>query len=209
MEVPAGVDIAGDRSARPVGLLSTREFPLIAVVAAFFVAVLLGAGIGFATADRGSGSGGGNGAADAPAAQLSPVQRTAPWETQRVPGTANQLQVTAEPDPVALRLALQWTVTDEIKKAGGPATITADMVTVKSGMLYFGAVEGTSAATDEYWAIGRIEVKGMADPPADPHVWRRLGSAPWAIVAHGAGACEKIPAALLNVWKGQPAPCAA
>ncbi|MCK9896129.1 hypothetical protein [Frankia sp. AgB32] len=210
VEVPARVDIAGERSARPVGLLGTRELPLIAVVAAFLVAVLLGVGIGYATADRGTGLGG-TAAADVPVPELSPAQRPAPWTANRVPGAANQMLVTAEPDPAALRLALQWAVADQLKAANSASKVTAQNVTVVKNMLYFGAVEGVDAAHDVYWAIGRIEVGGTATPTADTYVWRRVGAAPWTIVSHGPGACgnNNVPAGMLAVFGGPPQPCGA
>jgi hypothetical protein len=206
VEVPARVDIAGERSARPAGLLGTGELRPLVVVAAFVVAILLGVGIGYVTANRGPGSGGADVVSGVPAPELTPAQRPAPWSASRQPGTAHQMVLTVEPNPVALRLALQWTVADQIRKAGGPGTITANQVTVLGGM-YFGAVEGVDAAHDDYWAIGRVEVAGLSSPPADPHVWRRIGSGPWSIVRNGPGACDAIPGSLVAVWKGQPPPC--
>ncbi|WP_232291787.1 hypothetical protein [Frankia sp. QA3] len=198
------MDIAGERSARPAGLLGVRELRPAAVLAAFLVAVLIGVGIGFATADRGTGGVTitGRGAL---APELTPTLRIAPWDAVRQPGRAHQMRVDDEPDPVALRLALSWTVADQIRAAGN-RTVTAAAVTVPQGM-FFGAIEGADAAQDQYWAIGRIQVAGVANPPADPHVWRRIGTGPWTIVRNGPNACTAIPAALIQEWKGQPAPC--
>ncbi|WP_261569075.1 hypothetical protein [Frankia gtarii] len=210
MEVPARVNIAGERSARPVGLLGVRELRPIVVVAAFLAAVLIGVGVGYATADRGSGAAGTGTATGTPAPQLNPAMRPAPWAASRHPGLAHQVRVTDELDPVILRLALQWTVADKIKATGGDGSITAKQVTVLDHM-YFGAVEGVDADHDEFWAIGRIAVAGMVNPPADPlanpHVWRRVGTGPWTIASNGQGACNEIPASLIAVWHGQPPPC--
>ncbi|SNQ46011.1 conserved hypothetical protein [Frankia canadensis] len=205
MEVPARVDMAGERGTRSAGLLGTRELRPIVVVAAFLVAILLGVGIGYATADRGSDAV--TAAPTAPAAALTPAQRVPFWATSRHPGAGHQMVLTAEPDPTALRFALQWTVADRLK-ADGTGTVTAQQVKVVEGM-YFGAVEGADAAQDEYWAIGRIEVPSLPTVTSGPYVWRRIGSGPWAILASGATACGQIPQPLLTVWKGQPPPCTA
>ncbi|MCM3921125.1 hypothetical protein ND748_05460 [Frankia sp. AiPs1] len=203
--MPARVDIAGERGARPAGLLGVRELRPAVVAAAFLVAVLIGVSIGYATADRGAGSGATGTATATSAPELSPAMRAPFWSTSRHPGQAHQVRVTDELDPVVLRLALQWTVANQIKAAGGDGSITARQVTVLDGM-YFGAIEGVDAAQDEFWSVGRIMVSGTTAPP-DPHVWRRVGTSPWTIVANGQGACDKIPAPLLQVWKGQPPPC--
>ncbi|WP_163552459.1 hypothetical protein [Candidatus Frankia alpina] len=204
--MPARVNIAGERSARPAGLLGVRELRPIVVVAAFLVAVLIGVGIGYATADRGAGGGTSGTTAGQTAPELTPTLRTASWDAARQQGRARQMRVDDEPNPVALRLALSWTVAARMKAAGN-STITAAQVTVPPGM-FFGAIEGADAAHDEYWAIGRIQVPSVANPPADPYVWRRIGTGPWTIVSNGPGACTQIPAALIQEWKGQPAPCA-
>ncbi|KJE21572.1 hypothetical protein FF36_04146 [Frankia torreyi] len=206
MEVPARVDIAGERSARPAGLLGVREVRPVVAVAAFLVAVLIGVAIGYATADRGSGDGTTVNSSGQPAPELTPALRTAPWEGTRQPGRAHQMRVDDEPNPTALRLALSWTVAEQIRAAGN-STITAAQVTVPQGM-FFGAVEGVDAAHDAYWAIGRIEVAGVASRPPDPYVWRRIGTGPWTIVRNGPNACTAIPPVLIQEWKGQPAPCA-
>ncbi|MCK9924141.1 hypothetical protein MXD61_20100 [Frankia sp. AgPm24] len=205
VEVPAQVDIASERGARPVGLLGARELRPVVVIVAFVVAIVLGLGIGFATADR-DHSAGDTATGQTPAAELSPVQGTPSWAATRSPGAAHQMVLNSEPNPAALRLALQFTVAAEIKETDPSTTVTAAQVTVVEGM-YFGAVEGVDAAQDQYWAIGRINVAGAASPPADPHVWRRIGSGPWTIVSHGAGACDSIPKALVDVWKGSLQPC--
>jgi hypothetical protein len=206
VEVPARVDIAGERGARPAGLLGVRESRPAVVVAAFLVAILIGVAIGYATADRGAGSGATGTATATSAPELSPVMRVPSWSASRHPGQARQVRVTDELDPVVLRLALQWTVANQIKAAGGDGSITANQVTVLDGM-YFGAIEGVDASQDEFWSVGRIRVANSTSPPPDPHVWRRVGTSPWTIVANGQGACDKIPPALLAVWKGQPPPC--
>ncbi|WP_261560404.1 hypothetical protein [Frankia tisae] len=203
--MPARVNIAGERSARPAGLLGARELRPAVVLAAFLVAVLIGVGIGYATADRGSG--GTSTATATLAPELSPAMRLPFWSASRHPGQAHQVRVTDELDPVVLRLALQWTVANQIKAAGGDGSITAQQVTVLDHM-YFGAVEGVDADHDEFWAIGRIAVAGMASPPpADPHVWSRIGTGPWKIVDNGQRACDRIPMPLIQVWNGQPPPC--
>ncbi len=209
MEVPARVDIAGERSARPAGLLGVRESRPVVVLAAFLVAVLIGVAIGYTTADRGAGDGTSVNASGQPAPELTPALRTAPWDSARQPGRAHQMRVDDEPNPTALRLALSWTVAEQIRAAGA-STITAAQVTVPQGM-FFGAIEGADAAHDEYWAIGRIQVAGGVNRPAaaaDPYVWRRVGTGPWTIVRNGPNACTTIPAALIHEWNGQPAPCA-
>ncbi|CAO5173280.1 conserved hypothetical protein [Frankia sp. AiPs1] len=204
MEVPAQVDVAGERGARPAGLLGTRELRPVVVIAAFVVAILLGVGIGYVTADRGSAPG--DAVTAAPAPELSPAQRAPFWVNSRSPGAAHQMVLNDEPDPVALRMALQYTVAAQIKAADRASTVTPQQVTVVEGM-FFGGIEGVDAAQDQYWAIGRITIAGDVKPPANPYVWRRMGSGPWTIVSHDAGACNSIPKALLDVWKGQPQPC--
>lgn len=207
MEVPAQVNIAGERGARPAGLLATRELRPVVVIVAFVVAIVLGVGIGFVTADRGPSSGA-TATAATPAPELTPIQATPSWANSRSPGTAHQMVLTSEPNPVALRLALQYTVAAAAKAADRASTLTAAQVTVREGM-YFGAVEGADTAHDQYWAIGRIEfATGITTAPDNPYVWQRVGKGPWTIVRHGADACDRIPRALINVWKGSlPPPC--
>lgn len=208
VEVPARVEAVGGRSARPAGSAGLRANRSVVVAAAFVVAVLLGVAIGYVTADRGSSSAKSGPDTAAVAPELTPTMRPAPWEGSRVPGTPHQVNVQDELDPVVLRLALSYAVAEQIKGSGAAAAI-ARQVTVEQG-LYFGAVEGTDAAHDQFWAVGRIQGQGVANLPPDPLVWRRIGTGPWTIVASGTSpnACNQIPQSLIQAWKGQPPPCA-
>jgi hypothetical protein len=203
-----------------------RRRPVIA--GAFVGAALLGVLIGLVTAPAGSTST--TDTADVTAATArSPQLPALPWEGSRAPGTAVKMVVAREP---GLRPALSWAAADAALAAAGKPTLsqlaasgastgsraaqagsgggslTADSITIEQG-IYYGAIEETSDATDQFWAVGVAETSSTAVPLPRLTVWERVGSGPWTVVASGSGACQKLPTALYgaNVWGSRPEIC--
>ncbi|WP_203030988.1 hypothetical protein [Frankia nepalensis] len=205
-----------------------RRRPVIA--GAFVLAALLGVVIGLVTApDSKAPPETGDTAQAAPA--RSPQLPPLPWANSRSPGTATNLTVGDD-----LRPALTWAAADDaLAKADKPtlsevflasggtaatsaspqggtqgAALTQQSITIPAGKLYYGAVQGSDATLDEFWAVGVTET-----PPGTPvavpglHVWKRVGSGPWTVVATGAGACDIVPQNLFGVgaWTSRPPIC--
>ncbi|OHV37508.1 hypothetical protein BCD49_16480 [Pseudofrankia sp. EUN1h] len=226
--MPAGSD-GGARAASAPWMTWVEDRRRLVIGAAFGLAVVLGIVIGLATAPDGNTSAEPD-SAGAAAAARSPQLPPLDWEGKRSPGTAVNMKVGDE-----LRPALTWATADAaLAKAGkttlsaavqasgstspagsagaqsatGGAELTADSITIRQGDLYYGAVEGSSAATDEFWAAGLTETSNTAVSVAKLHVWKRVGAGPWTEVASGAGACGRVvPKTLLTIW-GPPALCA-
>lgn len=183
-----------------------RERRSLLTAGAFACAVLLGVLIGLATVPDGSGSARSTAPARVVAPQLRPPTQAATWDHQQ-PGRAHQVLVRLEPDPPALRLALRWSLADYLRAHPGGSPVMADDLTIPENKLFYGAIEGTSVATDTYWAVGPVEVVGAVPAPTGPQVWRRVGDGPWEIVASGPGSCAQLPAPLIEMWRGVPATC--
>jgi hypothetical protein len=180
--------------------------PLV-VAGAFAVAVLLGVLIGLATAPSKPKASGLSSSEQVIAPELRPPLPAVSWDGSRQPGRAHQVKV----DPSGgVRLALQFAVAAQLRKAAGEGVTlpTAADVRIPEGM-YYGAIEGVDAAHDEFWAVGETEVAGVAQQPADPYVWRRIGNGAWEIVGSGPGSCAALPGALSGpeAWKGRPRQC--
>ncbi|WP_018502340.1 hypothetical protein [Parafrankia discariae] len=207
VEVPAGVDPAGGRAARPGAAAWTQQRRPLLVAASFVVAVLLGVGLGLVWASDDPA------APDAVAVEqpdneiVSPPLPAVPWETSRVAGRARTLTLKGN-EPTTLRQPLMWLAAYEVRKKTGAATPVASDVTIPNGMLFYGAVEGVDKEHDEFWAVGMTEIRGVsaADAP-DPHVWKRVGNSPWKLVGRGPTACDLIPVDLKNIWG--PGACSA
>jgi hypothetical protein len=203
------------RPAEASWMIWARERRPLVIGGAFALAVLLGVVIGLATAPHGSGPPSA-GATTAPAAELSPPLPTVPWSASRVPGTAQQMSVTHEPAPAAFRLALSWAAADAARAAAAGTTpgtsapaLPAAAITIPQNQLYYGAIEGTDAAHDEFWAAGLTQVSASAVPVPALQVWRRVGSGPWSVVRSGPGSCDALPNALYGpgAWKHRPGLC--
>ena len=197
------------------------------IIGAFAAAALLGILIGLLTAPS-SGSPATNDVADV-AAQRAPALLALPWAT-RSPNTPFNMKAGIDPN---LRPALQWAAADAALAAAGKTTLsaavaassspspggtavsaaalTADEITIPSGSLYYGAIEGSSAANDVFWAVGLTQTSNKAVPLPGLEVWKRIGDGPWTVVASGKGACENAPVPtslyVTGVWGGQPPPC--
>jgi hypothetical protein len=179
--------------------------PLL-IAGAFAAAVLLGVIIGLATAPQGRPGGASSPSpASVPAEQQPPLAPTG-WEQARVPGRAHNMKVDRGGE---LRRALQISFVSWARAQPGGFGPTQDEVNVPQP-LYYGAIEGATAAEDVYWAAGRAEVSG-ASRPSNPQVWKRVGSGPWMLARNGAGACGVLPQALFGpeVWRGVPPLCSA
>jgi len=185
----------------PSGGASGGRSPAV-VAAAFAVAVVIGIVIGLVTAPSGKSTP----AAKAKPGVTSPPEASPPlatpaWETHRVPGAVHGHVRVRDEDRTALKASLAAVLRTETHSA---QPTTAD-VTIPQGTIFYGAVEGSSDATDVYWAVSPVQVVGATS--ASPQVWRRVGSAPWQTVARGPGACAQIPSQLLSVWSGAPSVC--
>ncbi|MCK9929538.1 hypothetical protein MXD62_20530 [Frankia sp. Mgl5] len=199
VEVPAGVDPAGGRAARPGAAAWTQQQRPLLVAASFVVAVVLGVVIGLVWASDDSATPGAVAVEQPDNAILSPPLPSVPWETSRVAGRARTLALKGN-EPTTLRQPLMWLAAYEVRKETGAATPVASDVTIPNGMFY-GAVEGVDKERDEFWAVGMTEIRGVTEADApDPHVWKRVGSAPWTLVGRGTAACDLIPAELKNIW---------
>ncbi|ONH53479.1 hypothetical protein CcI49_31390 [Frankia sp. CcI49] len=200
VEVPAGVDSASGRVAGSGAATWTeRKRPLL-VAGSFVVAILLGVVLGLAWADD-----------EEPATVtattelpdnpvLSPALPLVSWATSRVEGTPHKVTLSAT-ERQSVRLPLQWLAAWKVReKTPGSTTPTMDDVTIVKDTLFYGAIEGADSAHDEFWAVAQTEIKDVPETDApDPHVWKRVGSEPWTLVALGPGACSSIPAKLMTV----------
>jgi hypothetical protein len=159
------------------------------------------------------------------AAARSPALPPATWDANRSAGAAQNLQVAADTN---LRPALQWAAADAALAAAGKPTLsavtqaspsasagvttaalTADQIEIPPQQLYYGVVEGSSAATDAYWAVGVTQKTSDTSIPLPAlEVWKRVASGPWTVVASGGGACAKLPPQLDGAWGGHPKLCA-
>jgi hypothetical protein len=203
VEARASTGFAGGRpdgSARAAWAAERKPF---LVAGAFAFAVLLGVLIGLLTApDSSDGQ-----TSSRQAAPASPVLRPrmqAPTWDHTQPGRAHQVRVSLEPDPAALRLALRASLADHLSARPAGRAVTAGELSIPDNVLFYGAIEGTSAAADAYWVVGPVVVAGAQ---TGPHVWRRAGEGPWTVAASGPGACAQLPAPLIDVWRGTPAVC--
>lgn len=204
-----------------------RRRPVI--IGAFVAAALLGILIGLLTAPSGDG-GTPTASADVASSQRAPALPALPGS--RAPGSAQNLTVPAE-----LRPALQWASADAALAAAGKTTLsaaylaasaspsagnslnaqsgtgagaalTADNISIPVNHLYYGVVEGNTAADDVYWAAGNTQTTSTAVPVPGLEIWRRAGNNPWTVFATGAGACQKVPPALLGAgWGGGTTVC--
>jgi len=192
------------------------------IIGAFAAAALLGILIGLLTAPSPSGPAANEG--DTPAPQRAPA--LSPLPGNRVPTSAQNLTVGSE-----LRPALQWAAADAALAAAGKTTLSAaffassspvagssnaqssgtalsaDDITIPVNHLYYGVIEGTSAASDVYWAAGNTVSSSTAVAVPGLEVWKRDGSGAWTVVATGAGACQKVPKDLVSRWGGAAAVC--
>jgi hypothetical protein len=179
----------------------TERSPVV-VAAAFALAVVIGIVIGLVTAPHAKGAAS---ATTKPTTssppEASPTLPSPPaWAANRVPGTAHQMSVRAED-----RTAFQASLAAFLRDASGSTAPTTADVTIPSGALYYGAVEGTDLASDVYWAVGTVTVVGATTQ--SPQVWKRAASAPWLPVARGSGACAIRPSQLYHAWGGTPKLC--
>jgi hypothetical protein len=205
-----------------------RRRPVI--IGAFVAAALLGILIGLLTAPSGDG---GTAAAngDVWSPQRAPAVPALP--DARAAGSAVNLNV-----PTELRPALQWATADAalaaagkttlsaaylaasaspsaaagslnaVSGAGTGAALTADAISIPVRHLYYGVVEGATAADDVYWAAGNTQTTSTAVPVPGLEVWKRSGNGPWSVFATGAGACQKVPSTLLGTaWSGGGGVC--
>ncbi|EFC79154.1 hypothetical protein [Parafrankia sp. EUN1f] len=200
VEVPAGVDSASGRVAGSGAATWTeRKRPLL-VAGSFVVAILLGVVLGLAWASD-----------EAPATVttvteqpddsiLSPEVPAVSWAASRVEGRPHKVTLSSA-ERQSVRLPLQWLAAWKVRQKTPGSTIpTMDDVTIVKDTLFYGAIEGADTAHDQFWAVAQTEIKGVPDTEApDPHVWKRVGSAPWTLVALGPGACNSIPAELMTV----------
>ncbi|MBL7492971.1 hypothetical protein I6A60_18800 [Frankia sp. AgB1.9] len=225
--MPAGSD------ARASGVpwkawVEQRRRPVI--IGAFVAAALLGILIGLLTAPT-SKQGSGSAAPAVVAPAREPSQAPAPWAANRAPGTAVNVTLDQSMSPI-VRTALAWAAADDALAragrktwsevylaAGSPvagtanaqaatsrASLTDQSITIPQGLLY-GAVQGTGAASDQFWAVGFADTTSTAVAINRLHVWERVGSDPWKVVASGAGACGKVPQSMTAVWGNHPEIC--
>jgi len=193
------------------------------IIGAFVAAALLGVLIGLLTAPS-SGGPATNEVADAWAPQRAPALGRLPGS--RVPNSAQNLTVGSD-----LRPALQWAAADAALAAAGKTTLSeayqassspsagssnaqsggaalsANDITIPVNHLYYGVIEGASAANDVYWAAGNTTTSSTVVEVPGLEVWKRAGSGPWTVVATGAGACQKVPGNLVSLWGGAAAVC--
>jgi hypothetical protein len=136
---------------------------------------------------------------------LRPAPAAVPWAVSRSPGTAHFV-VLRQADRAALRAAF-WAA----YKGGQAGTVEPNVqfssVTIPTGVVY-GAVEGPDAASDQFWAIGRVTL-GTAQAPPNPHVWKRVGSGAWQQVGQGPAACDQVPQAIYTKLGTTSASCRA
>ena len=207
VEVPAGVDPAHGGAPRSGAAAWAEQRRPVLIALAFGVAIVLGVVIGLAWAPDNTSTTTTAGEDTKPNdAVLSPPLPVVPWEGARQVGRASSLRL-SETERSAIREPLQWLVAYHIRQATGQDTPVAADVTITEGTLYYGAIEGTDRESDVFWAVALTEVKGVAQQPPDPHVWKRTGSAPWELVASGEGACSQVPAPLIQRWGGAPISC--
>jgi hypothetical protein len=180
---------------------------MLQTAGAFAFAVVLGVVIGLVTAPGNSGQAPTAGSEAVAAPQLRPPTQAATWDHQQ-PGRAHQVLVRREPDPAALRLALRWSLADHLRATSSSGAPAVDDLTIPDNKLFYGAIEGASSATDTYWAVGPVDIAGAVPTRTGPHVWRRVGDGPWAVMASGPGACTQLPTQLVEMWRGFPATCA-
>jgi hypothetical protein len=172
-----------------------RAAPRPGVVAlAFAVAIGLGVVIGLATAPGGSPKAATSHSTTVALdpAIAAPALPAASWDANRVPGTGQRAKVRP-----ADRQALIYVLAATQHRPAADVAILPDR-------LFYGAVEGASAASDVYWAVGPVTIASVAAPP-NPVVWKRVGAHDWQVVARGAGACAAIPAAMTatgGAWGG-------
>ena len=197
----------------------------LVIATAFVAAVLLGVLIGLVTAPNGPAPKAST--ADVPASARSP-QLAADWNASRNPGTALNIKLKGD-TPTVLRQALTWASADyALARAGKPSwssvylasssasaagsaggsSLTDKSLTIPQGHLYYGVLEGSSAAADVYWAVGEVETAGANSPvPVSAlQVWNRVGSGAWTVVQVSQGACAAVPQAMITAW-GTPADC--
>ncbi|OAA25014.1 hypothetical protein UG55_1027122 [Frankia sp. EI5c] len=206
VEVPAGVNPASGRVAGTGAATWAEQKRPLLVAGSFVVAIVLGVVIGlvWASDDQPAAERTATEQPDAP--ELRPVLPAVDWETSREPGRPVKVSLTPA-QRAAIRVPLQWLAAWQVRTETGAATPVASDVNVPDG-LYYGAIQGASREQDVFWAVGRAEISGVPDSDArNPYVWMRDGSAPWALVAHGPGACARIPQPLMDVW-GSPGVCA-
>ncbi|ONH28113.1 hypothetical protein [Pseudofrankia asymbiotica] len=216
--MPAGPGEQTRVAGTPLAAWVEQRRPFV-IAGAFVLAVVLGIVIGLATASSPASDDAGGGV-DVAAPARKPPLPALPWEGSRSPGTAVNMTVGDD-----LRPALTWATADAaLAKAGkttlsaaweaaqtsdssdaqsntGAAALTADAITIPPQKLFYGAVQGASAAEDVFWAAGLTSTSSTAIPVAQLHVWKRASTGPWTEVASGAGACDKmVPKPLLTVW---------
>ncbi len=205
-----------------------RRRPVI--IGAFVAAALLGVLIGLLTAPSTNGPSGTEASA-AVAQARQPALPSVPWNGDRSPGAAVNVTLDQAMSPI-VRTALAWAAADDaLAKAGRPtwsevflssgspasgtagaqaatsrAVLTDQSITIPQGLLY-GAIQGTDAASDDFWAVGFAETSGSVVPVDRLHVWERIGNSAWKVVATGPGACTKVPPSMTAVWGSHPEIC--
>jgi hypothetical protein len=182
-----------DLYARPAGRATPRG-PLVVAVA-FVVAIGLGVAIGLATATHHSKAK--HPASAAPAvvdSQAAPVIPASSWGGNRQAGAERNVIL---PPGGKNRVALRYVYG---QKYGQPV----DAVDIPKGKLFYGVILGATAANDQYWAVGLVDVRGG---PATLVVWNRTGTGPWQVNGRGPGACGPLPSAFSKVWDGPPPFC--
>jgi hypothetical protein len=212
LEVDAPVP-AGSRDARAAapgsaGWVEERR-PLL-IAGAFGVAILLGVAIGLLTAPDGKGANTTTVSTETSDPALSPPLSVPPWPKGGRTGQGSAHQMTVDSAGV-VRRALRTALAASVRAQSGADRPTADDVTIPTGQLFYGAVEGADAASDVFWAAGSAVVNGVPQAPANPHVWKRVGSGPWKLERSGPGACAALPPALFGplAWGGTPPLCRA
>jgi hypothetical protein len=226
MDVPMPAN-SGTRAASWRAWVDQRRRP--AIISAFAAAALLGVLIGVLTAPHATTKP--NTTAVAVAQARSPVLPASSWAASRSLGKAHNVTLDQSTSPV-VRTALAWAAADyALAKAGRPtwsqvynaegspaagtsaaraaagkAALTDQSITIPLGLLY-GAIEGADASTDQFWVVGFADSASGAVTVDRLHVWERVGTGPWTVVASGPGACTRIPAAMSTVWGASPAPC--
>lgn len=219
--VPAGPRWRGWISRPTVtAWVEAHRRPVIA--GAFALAVLLGVGIGLVTAPSAPPPADEPPPAAAPA--LSPPLPSLPWGSARTPGKAENMSVQGEPQ---LRSALLWAAADAALASAGEQTLsqrfvaggasaarggpdgsfTTQALVIPEGSLYYGAIQGVDADSDQFWAVAPVQSSSTTVAVPTLHVWKREGSGPWQVVRTGPGACAALPQDLIGVWTVRPPAC--
>lgn len=177
------------------GLSGIQRTPRV-VAASFAVAVGLGVVIGLVTAPHAKHHQSAPAAAKTVDAKAAPGIPASTWGNVRQPGSALNVHMVGQ---TANRTALRYVYA---LKAGQ----SLDQVVIPSGKLYYGVVQGATAADDQFYAAGLVTVGGQAPTPV---VWERKGSGAWRVSQSGPGSCDILPRELYGsgAWNGRPALC--